>query len=243
MHKIYFKGIHYRVPHTILKSGMRALCILPFVISLCGCVKRSQVSTFTQTVEEPSLYSENIVESQLIKSDTENEREEDKEEEEKAKIICIHICGAVRKPGVYQLKDGSRVYEAVCAAGGYTPDADEDYVNQALILSDSDKLVIPTVEQTSKLTQEDVEAKTDSFGVEGSLAKTGKQEEASGKININTASIEQLCTLSGIGEARAKVIINYRTENGPFTTIEDIMNVSGIKQASFDKIKYDICVN
>ena len=123
------------------------------------------------------------------------------------------------------------------AAGGYRDDADEDYVNQALVLNDSDKLVIPTLADTEAMVIPS-DGKVREFGV-----GSGDPKTESGKVNINTAGVEELCTLSGIGEARAKVIISYRDSNGPFGSIEDIMNVSGIKQASFDRIKNDICVN
>jgi competence protein ComEA len=97
--------------------------------------------------------------------------------------------------------------------------------------------VIPTLADTEAMVIPS-DGKVREFGV-----GSGDPKTESGKVNINTAGVEELCTLSGIGEARAKVIISYRDSNGPFGSIEDIMNVSGIKQASFDRIKNDICVN
>ena len=225
----------------------KSILILAFVLAttLTGCAKRSELQGSVITVENIPLYEENIetVQTGTVTREAEVPEEEvhigkqDGEPNEQKKIV-VHICGAVNNPGVYDLPEGSRVYEAVLAAGGYRSDADEDYVNQALVLKDSDKLVIPTLEDTSMISNPDPLGST-GFGVDSSEA----EGSSSGKVNINTADVSELCTLSGIGEARARVIISYREENGPFKSIEDIMNVSGIKQASFDKIKSDICVN
>lgn len=211
---------------------MILLIILLTADALTGCTRRSEIPDSVITVENIPLYEENIEEVKV--GEVTAPKEEPIPEE---KVICVHICGAVVSPGVYEIPQGSRVYEAVMAAGGYRDDADEDYVNQALVLNDSDKLVIPTLADTEAMVIPS-DGKVREFGVGSGDSKT-----ESGKVNINTAGVEELCTLSGIGEARAKVIISYRDSNGPFGSIEDIMNVSGIKQASFDRIKNDICVN
>jgi len=211
---------------------MILLIILLTADALTGCTRRSEIPDSVITVENIPLYEENIEEVKV--GEVTAPKEEPIPEE---KVICVHICGAVVSPGVYEIPRGSRVYEAVMAAGGYREDADEDYVNQALVLNDSDKLVIPTLADTEAMVIPS-DRKAREFGV-----GSGDPKTESGKVNINTAGVEELCTLSGIGEARAKVIISYRDSNGPFGSIEDIMNVSGIKQASFDRIKNDICVN
>lgn len=200
--------------------------------------------------------------------------------------ICVHVCGAVQEPGVYVLPAGSRVYEAVRAAGGFTEAADKDYVNQAQQLPDAVQLVIPTVEQVETLAREngassDTADEQNAKGAEngetsgsaGTLAQAagsslrigilaqentalregaGAQSEttggisaasADGRININTASEAQLCEIPGVGAARAAAIAAYRQEHGYFSSIEDIMKVSGIKQGAFDKMKDSITVN
>lgn len=212
---------------------MILLIILLTADALTGCTRRSEIPDSVITVENIPLYEENIEEVKV--GEVTAPKEEPIPEE---KVICVHICGAVVSPGVYEIPQGSRVYEAVMAAGGYRDDADEDYVNQALVLNDSDKLVIPTLADTEAMVIPST-GKEKEFGIGSGVPGS----ELSGKVNINTAGVEELCTLSGIGEARAKVIISYRDSNGPFGSIEDIMNVSGIKQASFDRIKDDICVN
>lgn len=166
-------------------------------------------------------------------------------------VICVHVCGAVKRAGVYELPAGSRVYEAVKKAGGFAEEADEDYVNQAQQLSDGSKLVIPTIEQV-----QGVEAGGESAGVQIGIVEQedialsagyGKNAEEDGspdgRININTASEAQLCGIPGIGATRAAAIVAYRQDAGGFRSIEDIMNVSGIKEGTFAKIKDKIKVD
>ena len=137
--------------------------------------------------------------------------------------VYVHICGEVMEPGVYELPEGSRIFEAVKAAGGLTDEADEASLNMAEKVSDGMQIVILSYDEI----------------VERSAAE---QEAKSGLVNINTASREQLMTLSGIGEARAEDIIRYREESGGFNVIEDIKKVPGIKDAAYLKIKDNITV-
>ena len=143
---------------------------------------------------------------------------EQEETNEAAEMIFVHVCGEVKKPGVYELSAGSRVYMALDAAGGMTDAAAEDVVNQAEALSDGQQLYIPSKE----------EYMNQSVQAEGSDG---------GKLNINKASKEELMTLSGIGEAKADAIIRYREENGNFQSIEEIMEIEGIKEGVFQKIE------
>ncbi|MGL5434013.1 MAG: helix-hairpin-helix domain-containing protein [Lachnospiraceae bacterium] len=149
-----------------------------------------------------------------------------------AVVICyVHICGEVNQPGVYEMEQGLRIYHVVERAGGYTPEAAADYLNLAEPVSDGMKLVVPNL-------QELAEADAVPYGT----GQSGQMEQTTGKININTASKDMLMTLRGIGEARAEDIIRYREEQGKFQSIEDIMNIPGIKNAAFEKIKDDISV-
>lgn len=155
-----------------------------------------------------------------------------KPEETQSLFLTVHVCGAVASPGVYQLEDGSRICEAVEAAGGFAEGAARDYLNLALKVADGEKLVVPFLDQVE-----------DPFGEEGDV-RSGQEEEEnqSGLVNINTADKEKLMTLPGIGEAKAGAVISYREANGEFGAIEDIMNVPGIKEAAFSQIKDLICV-
>ena len=134
--------------------------------------------------------------------------------------IYVHICGAVINPGVYQVPAGTRVYQALELAAGSSDDAYLSGINLADKLADGQKVYIPSEGENA----------------EGILS-TDSGDVQSVMININTASEAELMTLPGIGQSRAKDIINYRVKNGLFESIDDIMKVSGIKEAAFEKIK------
>ena len=140
--------------------------------------------------------------------------------------IYIHVCGEVKKPGVYTFSTEPRVVEAVKKAGGFTGKADRFSINQAEKITDGTQLVIP------------VKGKKESR----KKAENAGSIDQSGKVNLNTASKEELMTLSGIGESKAAQILSYREENGAFQKIEDIMNISGIKEGIFNRIKNQIVV-
>lgn len=144
-------------------------------------------------------------------------------EDNNGSTIFVYICGEVEKPGVYELPEGSRLYELLQRAGGYTELAAADVLNQAELLHDSQKIVVQSVNQAASETPEAAENDTD-------------------RININTADIVKLQQLSGIGQSRAADIIEYREKNGPFVQVEDIMKVPGIKEGMFSKIKDQITV-
>lgn len=237
-----------------MRKTIRINILILFVcIMLCGCTRREQL--VLEEVPEERLSSE----QQIPQEDgTEEENaaklqstEEQNTAAQKAEpqTIYVHVCGAVVNPNVYELAAGSRVYEAVQMAGGFTEDADEIYVNQAQTLSDGVKLVIPTVEQTQAMITENAEVDLVGIvGEQGGVQETSASVQGSaalsdGKININTASEEELCNIPGIGATRAAAIIAYRQEKGGFSAVEDIMNVSGIKEGTYEKIKDSIKVN
>lgn len=149
------------------------------------------------------------------------------ENEEKTSVF-VYICGAVKYPGVYEMAPGSRIYQVVDQAGGMTKKADEKSVNLAETVSDGQMVQIPEILPEGEKTQKKEET---SSGV-----------TADGKININTATAEQLMTLRGIGQAKAECIIAYREKKGAFQKIEDITLVEGIKEGTFEKIRESIAV-
>lgn len=151
---------------------------------------------------------------------------------EQSTVLYADICGAVQEPGVYELKEGARIFQLIEQAGGLREDADLTSVNQAEKVTDGMKVRIYTKEEAASLPQQIWE----------STAESEQTALTSAKININSADIAQLTQLTGIGEARAADIIAYRTEHGRFLTIEEIMNVSGIKESTFQKIKDQIVV-
>lgn len=155
--------------------------------------------------------------------------------------LYVHVCGAVANPGVYVLPEGSRVVDAVMAAGGTTADASGEALNQALAVTDGMQVYVPNTEEAEQF-QDWIHTgeMSSQTGNSGGSASTGT--DSAGKVNINTADVSTLCTLPGIGESRAASIVAYREEHGGFSSIEDIMKVSGIKDAAFGKIKDKICV-
>lgn len=141
-------------------------------------------------------------------------------------MIFVDVCGEVEQPGVYELEPESRVYEAIERAGGMTDDAAGSYLNQAEKLTDGQKVYVPSEDEAA----------------EGRMVQEmpGASSPQDGKVNLNTASKEELMTLSGIGEVKAESIIKFREEQGGFSSAEDIMKIEGIKEGVFNKIKDQI---
>ena len=177
-----------------------------------GCSPAAEYDIHSVSAPETSSVSETEERSEVLESESDEESEN---------IICIYICGEVKSPGIYELPEGSRVFEAVDAAGGLLEGVDTTGINMSEKLSDGQQI---TVFKEGARTEGD-------SGVSGG----GKQ-----KVNLNTADKEELMTLSGIGEARAEDIIEYRTQFGSFSSAEDIMNISGIGEKMYEKIKDDI---
>ena len=162
--------------------------------------------------------------------------------QEPEEFIYVHVCGQVVSPGVYQLLKGSRVYEAVAMAGGCTEQGAPDCLNMAQELTDGMKIQVPDQETARRILEEQASGAGVINPSETGPDSPGTSGEGAALVNINTASREQLTTLPGIGESRAEDIIRYREEYGGFQKIEDIMKVSGIKEAAFQKIKDRITV-
>lgn len=148
--------------------------------------------------------------------------------------VYVDVDGAVVSPGVYRLKDGARVAQAIDAAGGLAPEADVTGLNRASKVVDGQKIHVPTVgEQQASIAEAGVDC--------GASASSGVSG-ATGLVNINTASAAELQTLSGIGPSMAQSIIDERTKNGAFSSVDDLMRVSGIGEKKLAKIKDCICV-
>ena len=173
--------------------------------------------------------------------------------------IAVYVCGAVHNPGVCSLQAGARVCDALDAAGGFLDSADTQWLNQAKPLTDGEMIIAYTLEETARMREQGVSRGAMAPGdvPEGALSTGGLATSAGGMnpdpgtdssmqsvdlINLNTASREQLMTLPGIGEAKADAIIRYRSETGLFASPEDVMNISGIKNSVFEKIRSHITV-
>ena len=202
--------------HDRMKKMKAAwLPILAAALVSAGCSDKDG-----ESLEELSVSAE---------SETEKEGAVPQEEQEPAETVYVYVCGAVNAPGVYELKKDARVFEAITLAGGMTAEAAPEAVSQARTVADGEQIYVPTVR----------EVQMQGSGVEDIV--TGNAD-VSGKININTAGKEELMTLTGIGEAKAQSILDYREEHGKFGSIEDLMLIEGIKEGVFNKIKEDITI-
>ena len=148
------------------------------------------------------------------------------ENDERSETIFVDISGCVAHPGVYQLPSGSRLFEVLDLAGGLTEEADLRSINRASVLVDEQVIVVLSVEEYEKQQA----AFGDGVGY------------IDGKVDLNLADSTALESLSGVGPSTAERIIDYRTTNGPFRRIEDLMNVDGIGEKTFQKLKNHICV-
>ena len=217
-------------------KGLCVLGILLLVLSGCGSRLDDGLTEIELAGENGKAGSEDAVPDQT--EDTEDKGEETEEtlsrkEEDspEAESVFVYVCGAVKSPGVYELKSGARVYEAIELAGGVTGEAAQELLNQAEVVSDGERIYVPD--------QEEAEAFQNGTGGLETGVTDGSEK---GKININTAGKEELMTLTGIGEAKAESILRYREENGKFGSIEELMQVEGIKEGVFNKIKDDITI-
>ena len=210
--------------------GMGSLCLF-----LLGCTKES----FLLQKEDSSTI---VLEEVIVREETAvAEDGAGLETVETPEMIAVHICGAVNQPGVYYLKEKQRVYEGILKAGGFREDADRDYLNQALFLEDGMKVTVPTREETRELRASEQVSREEGFIQEAQLYEKAREKQQ--KVDLNTADEALLCTLPGIGESRAKSILAYRKEHGAFEKTEDIMKVSGIKEAAYEKIKDYVTVS
>ncbi len=158
-----------------------------------------------------------------------------KEEDQKSSTsIYVHLCGAVKKPGVYRVDEGTRVIDVIELAGGLTEEAAGDYINQAFKVADGQKIYVPNAKEVEGQTVEDYSAQEPTMPADAASSEQ--------RININTADAMALMELPGVGEAKAASIIEYRTTNGSFQTIEELMKIPGIKEGLFQKISSLITV-
>ena len=217
-------------------------------------VQEESVETSVRDAEqEDPTDTENGVsekKSAQMQVDTGQETAAAKQQPETSEIpetIYVDICGAVTSPGVYELPSGSRVFQAIEKAGGYLPEAAASYLNRAKGLSDGQQIYVPTQaevdSQMIQVTENGQEATSETVpGNNNGEESAGENTSTDQKINLNTADVSQLTTLTGVGESKALAIIAYREENGPFTSTEDIMSVPGIKEGTYEKIKDKIAI-
>ena len=204
-----------------------AVAILVIATAFCGCGSNDE-----QIIDiKPEAKSQNEKTGPEIVV----QKDDDTESEKITQKIRVYVCGAVRAPDVYTLDPDVRMIDAVNAAGGFSEEAAEEYVNLAARIEDGQKIYIPTYEEIEQAPV----AENETAGSSAGENSTG----TGGKVNINSADKATLMTLPGVGESKADKIIDYRQTNGGFKTVEDIMLVAGIKEGMYNKIKDFICVN
>lgn len=195
------------------------LLILTVLVLCVGCGQDTE-----EELQEISLEEIQKEKSEGSASKTDDERKESKKDEK----VFVYLCGEVVHPGVYEVSRDSRLYEVIAMAGGLTADAAQEAVNQAKVVEDAEQICIPSKEEMQVKAMQ-----------EGS---TAEEKPGDGKVNLNTATREELMTLSGVGESRADSIVAYREEHGGFKSTEELMQISGIKEGLYHKIKDNITV-
>ena len=194
------------------KINICALLIITAILASCGKSGETTLSQLTQDTQPADVLEQ--PESEAMPE---------------TGVIFVYVCGSVQNPGVYELSEGSRVCDALDAAGGFSENADQKRINLAGILRDGDMIFFPEIGEALENGASDY--------VQG-----GSGDAAGRLININTAGEDALCTLPGIGSSKAQAIIKYREEHGSFKDIREIMNVSGIGENLFKQIEDLICV-
>ena len=175
-------------------------------------------------------------EFEIIKTESAAESQRNEVGSQEPATVFVHVSGEVANPGLVEVASGSRVADAVKAAGGFTQDAEAGSVNLARVLSDGEQVVI-----ARHFEGEAVEAGSGAAAQQAG-ASGGASQSSGGLVNINTASAAELVSLPGIGEATATKIVSDRQANGSFKTVEDLKRVSGIGDKKFEALSGLICV-
>ena len=208
-----------------MKKTVIFLFLILFMTAVnTGCQKKQETDFI---LENPKEHTDN--EKQTEGNKDIKEGKSDSEKEKSTENIFVYVCGAVQKPGVYALLPGQRICDALAAAGGLREQAAGDSLNQAEVLSDGQMLRVLTTEEAAAATVQPGQETADS--------------SRDGRVDINTADASALMSLPGIGQSKADAIIAYRNEHGAFKAPEELMNISGIKEGVYQKIKDSIKVN
>lgn len=209
----------------ILQRNTACTVLLVMTFLLAGCAHTQGVS---EELEDVTLQARQSMQnlSETEEEEAQDTKKQDAQENGRSEMVTVHVCGAVADPGVYTLPAGARACEALELAGGFAEGADREYLNLAAILEDGRQLRIPTEEETKNgLIQEEDDEKMYS----------GSEQDT--RVHINSAEKEELMTLPGIGESKADSILEYRKEHGSFGSVDELKNITGIKDGVLDKIR------
>ncbi len=189
------------------------ICIIVFIVGII----------FIKNITNNENNSEVLIENMSNTYITELEKKE-------VNMIKVHVAGAVQNPGIISIEEGSRLVDAIEKAGGFTEDADTSNLNFAYVIQDGEKIYIYNEDEAKEIEEKGI-------AIDDSNVETKEQ-----KVNVNTATKEELETIPGIGPALAERIIEYRNKNGKFKSVEELKNVSGIGDKKFENIKEKVRV-
>lgn len=216
----------------MIKKIIKVLCFSCFCLLAAACGERENVYFQTETSVARTQQNEDVAATEIM---TENNAD-DTQTAGSDKKRFVYICGAVNVPGVYEVEQNARLYEVVEAAGGLREDAAEESVNQARQIEDGEMIRILTQEEAAQAGDEEA-----GEGAENDV-KAETANDSDGRIDLNLATVAELMTLPGIGQAKADSIVRYREKNGAFSSIEEIKQVEGIKEGVYNRIKDNIKV-
>lgn len=216
----------------MIKKIIKVLCFSCFCLLAAACGERENVYFQTETSVAGTQQNEDVAATEIM---AENNAD-DTQTAGSDKKRFVYICGAVNVPGVYEVEQNARLYEVVEAAGGLREDAAEESVNQARQIEDGEMIRILTQEEAAQAGDEEA-----GEGAENDV-KAETANDSDGRIDLNLATVAELMTLPGIGQAKADSIVRYREKNGAFSPIEEIKQVEGIKEGVYNRIKDNIKV-
>ena len=281
---VFFNLLRYCLRSPFLSKQIRvSASFLMMFLLLCSCSSRAEEPVLEPvaaaesgsagitgasgtagpgggTGQTSSLNDDNIGNSRTIRDESSaggsTESPAGQSRPDAQELLTVHVCGEVRKEGVYTLPAGSRMLDAIEAAGGFSEEADRSWLNLAMEIGDAWQIRVPSLTETGNLREQQGtqvpgdtgtpfivkgDAQAGELSGDSSRQSAGTEADA-GRINLNTASKEELMKIPGVGEAKAQRIIEYREQNGRFESVEDLMKVPGIKNASFQKMKDYITV-
>lgn len=216
----------------MIKKIIKVLCFSCFCLLAAACGERENVYFQTETSVAGTQQNEDVAATEIM---AENNAD-DTQTAGPDKKRFVYICGAVNVPGVYEVEQNARLYEVVEAAGGLREDAAEESVNQARQIEDGEMIRILTQEEAAQAGDEEA-----GEGAENDV-KAETANDSDGRIDLNLATVAELMTLPGIGQAKADSIVRYREKNGAFSSIEEIKQVEGVKEGVYNRIKDNIKV-
>lgn len=219
------------------------ICLLCVFLNGCGetedeIVLRYETESDNRYSDSSSRLNAADYSGFVVDNESENNEKVAEDPEDSQLLLVVYVCGEVNNPGIYELASGSRMFDAVDAAGGYSVNAAETYLNLAECIQDGQKIYVPSVEE---LEENSPTVNINNSGAVGNISESSGESNKT-KVNINTATESELMTVPGIGQSKAKAIIAYRSEKGNFNSTEDIMQITGIKEGLYSKVKDYICV-